>query len=95
VRALNDAAAEFAVTAERAVLAGLGGGCQLPLGAYCHAVDDLWHLHAMVVSPDGEQVAHVVHRAGMGVSAGELGAAAAAELAARGAMELLGQAALG
>jgi hydroxymethylbilane synthase len=36
VRALNCATTEYAVTAERAVLAALGGGCQLPLGAYCH-----------------------------------------------------------
>ena len=89
IRMLNDPAAEFAVTAERAVLAALGGGCQLPLGAYCHAADEQWHLHAMVVSPDGEQVAHVIHCAPSGISAGELGAAAAETLTARGALQLL------
>jgi hydroxymethylbilane synthase len=89
VRVLNDAAAEFAVTAERAVLADLGGGCQLPLGAYCHASEEQWHLHAMVGSPDGEQVAHVIHCAPFGVPAGELGAAAAEALTARGALQLL------
>jgi hydroxymethylbilane synthase len=91
IRALNDLAVEFATQAERAVLAALGGGCQLPLGAYCHASDDLWHLHAMVVSPDGEQVAHVLHRAPVGTSACELGAAAAAALTDHGALEMLGQ----
>ena len=91
VRTLNDPAAEFATQAERAVLAALGGGCQLPLGAYCHAVDDHWHLHAMVAAPDGEGVAHLVHKAPLGVPAEELGQAVAAELKARGALELLQQ----
>ena len=91
VRTLNDPAAEFATQAERAVLAALGGGCQLPLGAYCHAVDDHWRLHAMVAAPDGEGVAHLVHKAPLGVPAEELGQAVAAELKARGALELLQQ----
>jgi hydroxymethylbilane synthase len=89
IRALNDPAAEYATQAERAVLAALGGGCQLPLGAYCHAVDEAWHLHAMVVSPDGDEAAHVLHRAPLGIPACELGALVAEELIARGALELL------
>lgn len=89
IRALNDPAAEYATEAERAVLAALGGGCQLPLGAFCHAVDDRWHLHAMVVSPDGEQIAHLLHRAPLTTPASELGAAAAEALTDRGALELL------
>jgi hydroxymethylbilane synthase len=32
---LDDAATRFAVTAERAALAELGGGCQVPIGIYC------------------------------------------------------------
>jgi hydroxymethylbilane synthase len=32
---LDDAATRFAVTAERAALAALGGGCQVPIGIYC------------------------------------------------------------
>src|SRR6202453_2038470 len=32
---LDDAATRFAVTAERAALAELGGGCQVPIGVYC------------------------------------------------------------
>jgi hydroxymethylbilane synthase len=32
---LNDPATRFAVTAERAALAELGGGCQVPIGIYC------------------------------------------------------------
>ena len=89
VRALNCATTEYAVTAERAVLAALGGGCQLPLGAYCHTVDEIHHLHAMVVSPDGDQVAHVVQRAPVITAAADLGQSVAEALIARGAMELL------
>ena len=89
IRALNDCATEYAVTAERAVLNALGGGCQLPLGAYCHASDDHWHLHAMVVSPDGDQVAHVIHRVPLGTPATDLGESVAEALKCRGALGLL------
>jgi hydroxymethylbilane synthase len=89
VRALNHPDTEFATQAERAVLAALGGGCQLPLGAYCHATDEAWHLHTMVVAPDGEAVAHYIERAPRGISPTELGALAATGLTARGARELL------
>ena len=89
VRALNDPEAEYAVQAERAVLNALGGGCQLPLGAYCHRVDDMWHLHAMVVARDGEQAAHVIKKAPLGTAACDLGAVAAEALIELGAQELL------
>ncbi len=35
---LNDPATRFAVTAERAALAALGGGCQVPIGVHCRPV---------------------------------------------------------
>ncbi len=91
VRTLNVPAAEFATSAERQVLAALGGGCQLPLGAFCHEVDGHWHLHAQVAAPDGEQVAHLAERAPVGISFVELGNRAAAALEGRGALALLGQ----
>jgi hydroxymethylbilane synthase len=93
VHALNHLPSKYAVTAERAVLHVLGGGCQLPLGAFCHTVDDTYHLHAMVVSPDGEQAAHVLHKAPLHMTAQELGHRVADELLARGALELLQQSA--
>ena len=37
---LNDPATHFAVTAERAALAALGGGCQVPIGIHCRAIPD-------------------------------------------------------
>jgi hydroxymethylbilane synthase len=89
VRSLNCDSTEYAVTAERAVLHSLGGGCQLPLGAFAHLVDDDWHLHAMVVSPDGDQVAHVIHKAPLNTPAAAIGQQVAEQLIARGALELL------
>lgn len=91
IRALNCATAEFATQAERHVLAALGGGCSLPLGAYCHQVDDAWHLHGQVAAADGEEVVHIVERAKVGMSAEEFGQRAAMGLQAQGAMELLTQ----
>ena len=89
VKALNHAEANFATTAERAVLAALGGGCNLPLGAFCHAVDDQWHLHAMMVAPDGEAVIHLCEKTGFGVDPAVFGSAVAEKLRLRGAVELL------
>ncbi len=99
VAALNCPDAAFATNAERVVLNSLGGGCNLPLGAFCHKESsdvhgmeaDLWHLHAMVVSPDGDQIAHVIEHAPQGITPEEFGQRAAEALRARGAMELLGE----
>ena len=89
LQGLNDAETAFATAAERAVLAALGGGCNLPLGAFCHAEDAQWHLHAMAVSTDGEAVAHAVHKAAQGISPEEFGQVTAEELRRRGALQLL------
>jgi hydroxymethylbilane synthase len=45
----------------------------------------------MVVSPDGDQVAHVVQRAPVITAATDLGQSVAEALIARGALELLHQ----
>jgi hydroxymethylbilane synthase len=55
-RRLNDPATESAVTAERALLAALGGGCQVPIGAYASVTGDRLSLQAVVVSPDGSDL---------------------------------------
>jgi hydroxymethylbilane synthase len=51
--ALDHAATRAAVTAERALLAALGGGCQVPIGAHATVADGWLHLVGVVVSPDG------------------------------------------
>jgi hydroxymethylbilane synthase len=44
-----------AVIAERAFLAGLGGGCALPVAAYAHVENGQLHLRGRICSVDGRQ----------------------------------------
>jgi hydroxymethylbilane synthase len=52
---LEDAHTRSAVNAERAALAGLGGGCQLPIGAWGRVENGKLWLDVAVLSPDGAQ----------------------------------------
>jgi len=53
---LEHAASRIAVTAERAVLATLGGGCQAPIGSHAYIDGDALIIVGAVVSTDGAQV---------------------------------------
>jgi hydroxymethylbilane synthase len=53
--ALEDADTRHAVTAERAALAGLGGGCQVPIGAWGRVENGKLSLDVVVLTPDGTQ----------------------------------------
>jgi len=53
---LDDAAARAATTCERALLNKLGGGCQVPIGAFAEMRDGKLHLEAIVADPDGSKV---------------------------------------
>jgi len=53
---LNDVNARAATTCERALLNKLGGGCQVPIGAFAEASDGGLRLTAIVARPDGSQV---------------------------------------
>jgi hydroxymethylbilane synthase len=55
VSPLHDAATALAVQVERDLLARFGGGCHLPLGAYCDARAGQVHLRAIVAAPDGAE----------------------------------------
>ena len=55
-RALDHYDSRLAVQAERAILSGLGGGCQLPVGAFAQKTGDIWSLRAVVISPDGSRL---------------------------------------
>ena len=55
-RKLDHAATRSAVTAERALLLVLGGGCQVPVGAHATVTEDGVHLVAIVARPDGSQI---------------------------------------
>jgi hydroxymethylbilane synthase len=51
---LNHPATNSAITAERAVLSVLGGGCQVPVGAYATVDGEQLQLQAVVSAPDGK-----------------------------------------
>jgi hydroxymethylbilane synthase len=53
---LEDPDTRRAITAERRCLAALGGGCMVPIGAYCHRTGDELSLRAVVASVDGRQI---------------------------------------
>jgi hydroxymethylbilane synthase len=53
LRPLDHAETRAAVTAERALLAALEGGCQVPLGAWARFENNQLILDACVLSPDG------------------------------------------
>ena len=50
---LDDAAARATTTCERALLSKLGGGCQVPIGAFAEMKDGHILLNALVAHPDG------------------------------------------
>ncbi len=87
---LNHEAANLAVVSERAVLAALGGGCQLPMGAFAELRGDSLAVIAIVLSQDGAR--HVrANATGAPSAAEQLGRAVAADLIARGARDILAE----
>ena len=91
--ALDHAPTRYATDAERAFLGAMGGGCELPLGAHCSPIEQDWLLHAQVLSPDGEQSVQLALANQPGEPAADLGRRAAEILIARGALDLLNEAA--
>lgn len=85
---IHDSSAGLALDAERALVAALGGGCQLPLGALAVPEPDGLRLHAVVCSPDGRRVVRAVGTSAA-ADAAALGARVARDLAARGAVAIL------
>lgn len=75
-----------AVSAERAFLAALGGGCSLPVGAYASVANDKIEMHITVISPDGQRQIRV---SGRGDHPIRLGVKLATEALAQGAEEVL------
>jgi hydroxymethylbilane synthase len=85
---LDHAESRFAVTAERVALAALGGGCQVPIGAYCRRDGNVYRISGCVSSPDGAVVLRGEER---GTDAQSLGEALADSLLRQGALQLLAQ----
>jgi hydroxymethylbilane synthase len=98
---LDDPGTRFAVTAERAALAALGGGCQVPIGVYCRvrpepgwetngAAEPFDEIFAVVAAPETGKAVRIFHRAPLGNSdATALGRLAAKMLVDAGAGPLL------
>jgi hydroxymethylbilane synthase len=88
-RMLEDAATRAAITAERSVLATLGGGCQVPIGAHATVDGARLHLRAVVVAPDGKSAPVVCTLSGDVAAAAALGREAGEELLRAGADDIL------
>ena len=91
----------FAVTAERAALAQLGGGCQVPIGIYCRrefagegTINESFEIFGVVASPSSGKAVRVhFHAAKQNSNPVSLGQTAAAMLLENGAQLLLALAA--
>ena len=89
VRKLDHAESRAAITAERALLATLEGGCQVPIGGYATVHDGSIYLRAIVAAPDGSRAVKGEIR---GTDPAALGVALAEDLLSRGAREILDEA---
>jgi hydroxymethylbilane synthase len=85
---LDHTESRFAVTAERVALAALGGGCQVPIGAYCRREGNQYQISGCVSSPDGATVLWAEER---GDDSQLLGSTLADSLLKQGALQLLAQ----
>jgi hydroxymethylbilane synthase len=83
---LDHVPSRLALEAERNLVARLGAGCALPLGALASVEGDAIALDAIVLTPDGERVVRAAVTAATPDEAAEL---AAEELLAGGAGEIL------
>ena len=88
VGSLHHEATARAVRAERAFLAALGGGCNVPLGAFAAPQGGGFHLSAFVARSDGSEFLRGQRR---GHDPDTLGRELAEALLARGAAALMGR----
>jgi hydroxymethylbilane synthase len=88
VGTIDDRSAAAALVAERAVVRRLGGGCQMPIGAYAVASDGSLHLSGVVISLDGARAVRA-EATGDPAEAEELGVTVAEHLLQQGAGQIL------
>lgn len=84
---IHDPETAAAVAAERAILAALEGGCQVPIGAASVYENDTIQVQGRLLSLDGATVIEAV-RTGKCSAAASLGQAVAEEILANGGREL-------
>ncbi len=85
---LDDPATRFAVTAERAALAALGGGCQVPIGIHCRVAPqdeagEWQEIFAVVADPATGKAVRIRHES----RRSEIGPVALGQLAAEMLLE--------
>jgi hydroxymethylbilane synthase len=85
---LNDSVSRSATTCERALLNRLGGGCQVPIGAFAEMRKGKLHLEAVVADPDGSKVLRESRDGDVG-DPGKLGNDVGETLLRRGGDEIL------
>ena len=85
---LNDEATCAVARAERAFLARIEGGCQVPVGVYAEAAGAALEIEAVIASIDGERI-YRKKKAGSALDAEKIGCALAEELLAVGGEEIL------
>lgn len=83
---LDDAAARATTTCERALLNKLGGGCQVPIGAFAEAENGRIHLDGLVAHPNGSQI---LRESGEGTDPVKLGNQVGETLLRRGGDDIL------
>jgi hydroxymethylbilane synthase len=83
---LDDREARATTTCERALLNKLGGGCQVPIGAFAEMRNGRLHLRGVVANPDGSQV---LRESGEGVDPQQLGEKLGDSLLQRGGDAIL------
>ena len=83
---MDDTAARATTSCERALLNGLGGGCQVPIGAHAEVHGSELILTAVVASPDGTQV---LRERQTGRDPVRVGASVAKLLLGKGAQDIL------
>lgn len=88
VAPIDDSASRAAVTAERALLAVLGGGCQVPIAAIAASDGENLIIDALVASIDGKRLVRT-HKSDKLNNAKSLGEQAAMALLESGAREIL------
>jgi len=88
IRFLNDRDSSIAITAERAFLKKLEGGCQVPIAAYARVVGTTLQIDGVVGTIDGKRLIRH-HVEGAIEKAESLGVELAAILLGKGAKEIL------
>jgi hydroxymethylbilane synthase len=86
--ALNHMPTQQAVTAERAFLAGLGGGCSIPVGALAQVDHDVLHLEGIIANPAGQPLLRITHT-GPATEPQQIGQTLAKQALTQGAREIL------